>query len=103
MRSTSKAKYQAVYFTVKGTGIFPIDMLRYDSCMPRSQEDVSRIEQREFNIDSKQDPTKPDEVSLRGYYRVESFRYHAGEFPTRLRWRSQGWPVVLGSVHDIPA
>lgn len=31
--------------TVKGLGSFPIDMLRYDRCMPYSEEDASKINQ----------------------------------------------------------
>lgn len=30
-------------FKVKGVGRFPLDMLRYDSCWPASEEDAGRI------------------------------------------------------------
>ena len=28
-------------FTVEGTGMFPVDMLRYDNCWPRTEQDDS--------------------------------------------------------------
>ncbi len=33
------------FFVVKGIGRFPIDMLRYDECYPRTSEDGIKIEQ----------------------------------------------------------
>ncbi len=33
-----------IFFVVKGFGRFPIDMLRYDECFPRTSEDGIKIE-----------------------------------------------------------
>ena len=35
-------------FTVVGSGKFPIDMLRYDNCYPKSETDSAAIEGREM-------------------------------------------------------
>jgi hypothetical protein len=33
----------AIKATITGSGQFPLDMLRYDSCWPSSSEDVNKI------------------------------------------------------------
>jgi len=65
-------------YHVRGRGRFPIDMLRYDSCWPAGQEDVSLI------TDSLGGPYELREVAL-------YFNHHA---PTDQRWRSFGWVVI---------
>lgn len=30
-------------YTVQGVGCFPVDMLRYDCCWPRTQDDVANM------------------------------------------------------------
>lgn len=64
-------------FVVEGTGMFPYDMLRYDSCTPRYQRDVSIM------LES-------------GQRKVELVRVHEGKKPpiTDERWASFGWRVV---------
>jgi hypothetical protein len=57
-------------YTVEGTGQFPVDMLRYDSCWPSTSKDVPL-------------PTKGGRVELVGI-----------QEPTLLRWRSFGWTVT---------
>lgn len=66
-------------FTVEGAGRFPLDMLRYDSCFPLRQEDVSRIDDRN-----------------RERVTVKLAMYHATSKPniTDARWSSFGWSVV---------
>ena len=34
--------------TIKGHGAFPLDMLRYDSCSPERQQDVTAMRNEEF-------------------------------------------------------
>jgi hypothetical protein len=66
-----------VEFTVSGSGEFPADMLRYDACWPRRQEDVTeafpggprpRLERRSVGMASH-------------------------KLPTVGRWESFGWSV----------
>jgi hypothetical protein len=71
-------KKPAIYtFAVLGTGQFPLDMLRYDSCYPKSQDDTGEME-RSFL------PRNRDEhrVTLVG-----------AKEPTVGRWQSFGWVV----------
>lgn len=72
MANTKKVTYK---FRVQGTGRFPLDMLRYDSCWPWSQEDVRAL-------DGWQDMTggTPRVVLLEGISE-----------PTEERWASFGW------------
>lgn len=63
--------------TVEGAGRFPLDMLRYDGCVPASSADVSAMDRnRERRA-----------VNLR--------RYSVGpSLPCSARWASFGWSVV---------
>ena len=63
--------------SVSGNGIFPLDMLRYDSCWPSSQYDVVRISQKDFRT-----------INLTKF----------GEWWTSGRWESFGWKVTHKSV-----
>ena len=74
----ARAKAQAktpkfVEFIVEGDGVFPIDMLRYDVCLPASEADSN-----EMNLDR-----KLRAVTLRGPRK-----------PTTARWESFGWKVI---------
>ena len=65
------------HFAVEGAGQFPIDMLRYDSCHPRTSADAAAIEERGRR-----------KVHLTGYH-------HTKHLPcTPERWRSFNWKVV---------
>jgi hypothetical protein len=70
-----------VYITrlvVEGAGTFPVDMLRYDSCCPETQDDVAEMTGR-----------------LSGKRRVVLRRFsRSGVEAERSRWRSFGWTVV---------
>lgn len=63
-------------FTVIGNDDFPIDMLRYDLCYPKSQADASEI-------------TKTFRART-GDYRVTLISSKA---PTEERWGSFGWAM----------
>jgi hypothetical protein len=70
----------ACEITVKGHGDFPIDMLRYESAVPFSEEDSHHID-RTFYED------KPHTVRLLCFFKAE-------REPARSRWRSFGWEVL---------
>ncbi|CAB4130440.1 hypothetical protein UFOVP119_64 [uncultured Caudovirales phage] len=75
-------------FTVTGRGRFPVDMLRYDECFPRTGEDAQAM-----NYDSE---------SLAGVREVRSvtlctYARH-GSRPTAARWASFGWSVNMATV-----
>lgn len=65
-------------FTVTGEGPFPADMLRYDACWPRTQDDV----QASFPGGPRHGVKLPRAVTLRGV-----------KPPTVGRWESFGWKV----------
>ena len=76
-------KFNVQNFIVKGRGEFPLDMLRYDSCCPGEQEDISQL------IMAFQPDSQERIVGLRRFYPVGGIK-----LPTEGRWRSFGWEVV---------
>lgn len=62
---------------VVGSGPFPIDMLRYDSCAPRTQSDSAAIKEPHTRI-----------VQFR------MFIQEANQGPEEARWRSFNWVVL---------
>ena len=75
-----EAAQNAIPFQVKGTGQFPIDMLRYDLCWPATGSDSTDIE------NSGRPSTTLHRIDLRGL-----------KVPTAIRWASFGWEVVQAS------
>lgn len=74
------ARVVKVYQTllvVEGSGVFPIDMLRHDTCFPRSEADTGYIEVN-------------DGARMVSLVR----RAFAGVPVNRARWASFGWRVV---------
>ena len=67
----------AYTYTVRGTGLFPFDMLRYDRCTPKTEADSSRIEQT-----THRSKLGPQEITMLGT-----------KEPTVARWESFGWRV----------
>ncbi len=67
--------------TVTGRGVFPLDMLRYDSCYPTSGTDVSSLH---ASI------TEPRGTFSVGLSRVSA---SAHEQWTTARWASFGWTL----------
>lgn len=65
-------------FTVKGSGVFPLDMLRYDVCYPQEQEDAFKI------LES------PDVRTVTLIKPVDD----KNSTPTPARWQSFGWEVI---------
>lgn len=84
----AKQKFNAFTFIVTGSGHFPVDMMRYDRCVPKTQDDISLA------------------FSRRDDRRVEviAFTISGNKLePTIQRWLSFGWPVVAGSVKPVLA
>ena len=82
----TKQKFHAFTFIVTGDGRFPIDMMRYDRCVPRTQDDVAKM------------------IDHNATRRVEMIAYTpVGNKlePTGGRWISFGWGVVENSVKPI--
>lgn len=67
-----------VAFSVKGSGPFPLDMLRYDRCFPSGFADVKHL----------------GETTWRREVRLVSFSAEAKAMIHEDRWRSFGWEVV---------
>lgn len=70
-------RFYVFEFVVRGRGDFPIDMLRYDSCVPKSQDDVRLMVDRLTERD----------IRLRMFSATK-------DGPTHERWASFGWPIV---------
>jgi len=69
-------------FTVEGSGEFPFDMLRYDSCWPLSER-----------FDSPALSHYGSDGAQHGRRRVVLVTAHDGS-PTPARWRSFNWEYV---------
>lgn len=73
-----KREYVMTLIVVEGEGPFPIDMLRYASCVPHGEGDSRVI---------RDDPVGKQRVTLR--------RFSPDGRPTNVeRWRSFGWTVL---------
>lgn len=64
---------ELILFTVKGSGEFPFDMLRYDCCWPRCTDDIAAMLAGRGKR----------EIRLATYSRV-----------THARWVSFNWNIV---------
>ena len=67
-------------YEVQGSGVLPLDMLRYDSAWPADQQSVSRMSGG-FLMDRQAQPRRT--IRLGSYRR-----------PTVDRWNSFGWTVL---------
>lgn len=84
-----KATHVMTALTVEGSGAFPIDMLRYDACVPDGQEDVNKIW-----IDYDQEKERGlRQVNLRMYTPSDG-----RQGATHARWQSFLWRVVREEV-----
>lgn len=75
-------KLMPIQITVRGSGEFPIDMLRYDGCFPLSEGDARLIR------DSFDGFAKKRTVVL---LRPHGYKHWQ---PSFKRWKSFGWEVV---------
>lgn len=73
---TRDANTKVERFVVEGSGEFPFDMLRYDSCWPATAEDAAKLQS--FYRDKRRVELRSD-----GYMT-----------PTPERWASFNWRVV---------
>ncbi len=98
-RTTSMTKpkkdYRQTNLVVSGRSAFPLDMLRYDMCVPRGSEDVSTIEH------SQDFANRRDANGFPRDFVVRLLRYSgAGSKCTADRWRSFGWVVIEDEGED---
>jgi len=85
-----------VEYTVKGSGFFPYDMLRYDASWPARSEDAGALDPSEH-----------------GTTREVTLRSSLNRCPTEGRWSSFGWCVqkvtqvawlvILSAIMALPA
>lgn len=78
------ANHSRFEYEVRGHGLFPFDMLRYDAAHPQREADSARIE----STTRRGEGTDPVTVALVS-------EHH----PTDARWRSHGWRVI--SLREI--
>jgi hypothetical protein len=76
-----KKEYRQTEVTVRGRGTFPLDMLRYDRCIPTSESDTNRMHYPQL------------EYQIFKLYRLSS----EGTKATAGRWKSFGWEVISDS------
>lgn len=88
MRQQTRDMLFVTTVVVEGVGMFPVDMLRYDNCVPATGEDVAKIEDC-VRGGGTRDRTR---ITLRRYSQNKGR-------PTSARWSSFLWSVV--SVHDL--
>lgn len=77
-----------VQYTVRGEGTFPLDMLRYETSYPFSEEDSHKIEATFDNTG----PLNSDPIRLCRW--VEDQQAADYWNASRGRWESFGWEVV---------
>lgn len=80
----ARKKVDELLIRVRGGGLFPIDMLRYDRAFPASEIDSNKI-----NDTIRGDTRGPVEIEV---------RVTANCSPTSRRWQSFNWTVT--SVFD---
>ncbi len=78
-------------FKVRGTGPFPLDMLRYDAAWPASGEDAGLIEDSVRLYTLRDDERQSVREHIRSHG-IELATDYIGA-PTVGRWESFGWTV----------
>ena len=75
-------------FEVEGSGEFPFDMLRYDHCYPRHENEIHTM------------CHYPEERGLKKITLVSrcNTKHEADQIPTEGRWNSFTWRVVSREV-----
>lgn len=74
-------KFYEWFIVVAGSGMFPIDMLRYDSAFPYREEDSSKCKE-----------------SAHERRRIVLCRRGVNEVAGSKRWESFGWHLVFAST-----
>lgn len=75
-------------YTVRGSGQFPLDMLRYDQSFPRTVDDAAAILSSGIR-----------EVTLKCY--TQGSRRRAKTCVTVPRWLSFGWEVITQTTERV--
>ena len=84
MRHKARPYYMQT-LTVEGAGQFPLDMLRYDTCVPAYESEIHLIA---MTIRDGEHYLAPRKI------RLQRFSSHADHGPTKARWESFLWKVV---------
>lgn len=74
-----------IIYTVRGTGPFPVDMLRYDGSSPYSEQDSNRVVSSLCTIEQLQYRRVIVLIKYNGYSRWT---------PNAAKWESFGWEVT---------
>lgn len=82
-------KNELRYFTVEGKLDFPVDMLRYDACWPRSAEDATNIVATWIPR-----PAMPNGSRSPLLMRTVELATKSENGPTDGHWRSFMWRIV---------
>lgn len=84
-------------FDVIGTGRFPVDMLRYDRCMPA---DHGNVEVMMLTADPNERYREKGDDLERVIFRVRLATTHSKKKPdiTFARWQSFGWSVDPNTI-----
>jgi hypothetical protein len=73
--------------------VFPLDMLRYDHCIPATSEDVGKIiDSLSYERQIELEQSKDELVVTVSAYWEKPYK------PKAERWQSFGWQVVDGSL-----
>lgn len=83
-RKPPKPSHSLMFLVVHGTGAFPIDMLRYDSCAPAREEDSGEIERSHAGH-----RPSPKPILLARFIQPG-----VANPATDGRWASFGWDVI---------
>ncbi len=79
----------ACKFRVIGKGHFPMDMLRYDQCFPRTTDDAIALVPSDHPADHVFAQANTREIEL-----IKLANTKHGAMPTNARWASFGWRVM---------
>ena len=83
MSTRTKPTHFRVHMSVQGPGMFPVDMLRYESAVPRTENDANAIATSIFGTPLEH------EIKL-----VRYVQPGMSIEPNRERWKSFGWEVI---------
>lgn len=92
-----------VRFKVKGSGDFPVDMLRYDRCYPVSAKDVEGV-MLSYAVAEVEDMITERIVQLETHVfttKRDIIWESENRCPCDERWRSFGWRVIDRQILDL--
>ena len=101
MKLSNPLRYKKA-IKVKGNGIFPIDMLRYDSCFPLGEDDALKI-QKSVDVNAIVDGRACATIPVDETREIRLVKYSHSPNPlwNEARWRSFGWEIVSYDEYDI--